>query len=82
MNIDIKDTISLNDNNEYLVISKANYNNAIYYYLIDENNHENIKFCVEKSENNSLLEIEDANLIKTLLPLFIENGKKIISDEA
>ena len=35
MNIDIKDVITLDDNNEYVVVNKVNYNDKNYYYLRD-----------------------------------------------
>ena len=79
MNIGIKDTITLNDNNDYLVISKVNYENNTYYYLIDVLNNENIKFCVEnKNTNNSIIEVIDQSLIQTLLPLFVDKAKDYI----
>ena len=81
MNIDTKDTITLNDNNEYVVISKINYQDSIYYYLIDLNNNENVKFCAEsKSKESTLIDIEDQTLIQSLLPMFLETSKDIIAD--
>ncbi|MCL2592142.1 MAG: hypothetical protein FWD82_02135 [Defluviitaleaceae bacterium] len=70
MDIDIKDTITLRDKNKYMVISKIDYHNNTYYYLINEVNSENIKFCLEKNERKTLIEIDDTNLIQTLLPIF------------
>jgi len=84
MNIDILDTITLSDKNEYLVVSKANYQSNTYYYLIDEKNNENIKFCMEKPETSSLIEISDANIIQALLSLFsdaVNNHKYLIDLE-
>jgi len=81
MNIDIKDTLNLSDNNSYVVVSKVNYGNYTYYYLIDKNNNENLKFCVWKPESNSLLEVEDKNLIQRLLPLFLEASSNAITKE-
>ena len=31
--IDIKDVLTLDDKNEYVVVSKINYESKIYYYL-------------------------------------------------
>lgn len=73
MNIDIKDRISLDDNNTYVVSGKTTYQNLIYYYLIDFNNIENVKFCYENLENNSMIEVEDEELVARLLPLFFES---------
>lgn len=77
MNIDIKDRVTLNDNNEYVVVSKTNYQKKTYYYLVDMNNNENIKFCVETS-NNSLSEVFEETIIQNLLPLFIKASKQFI----
>ena len=35
MNIDIKDTLMLDDKNEYVVVSKINVKDKYYYYLVD-----------------------------------------------
>lgn len=74
MIINIKDSLLLDDNNEYVVISKTNYNNKSYYYLLDKNNHTNVKFCY--SDNDDLLEITNPVLIQKLLPLFFKETKK------
>lgn len=78
MNIDIKDIFTLSDNNEYIVISKTNYQNKTYYYLVDTNNLENLKFCVE--DNDSLIEILDQELIRTLIPLLANEIKDDFKD--
>ena len=71
--IDIKDTIALSDNNEYVVVSKANYNDEVYYYLIDKNDSGNIMFCYQ--DNNQMVELTDKDLIVKLLPLFLKESK-------
>ncbi len=76
MTIEIKDTLTLDDNNEYVVISKVNYENKNYYYLLDKNNEENVKFCYE--DNEDLVEIDDKELTTKLLPLFVEVAQKEI----
>lgn len=76
--IDIKDTIALSDNNEYVVVSKANYNDKVYYYLIDKNDSGNIIFCYQ--DNNELVELTDKDLIVKLLPLFLEASKNELKD--
>lgn len=82
MNIDIKDIITLDDNNEYIVVSKINYQNNTYYYLVDKNNNTNLKFCIEnKNTGNSIIELEDKLLIQTLIHLFAENAKQFIDLE-
>jgi hypothetical protein len=77
MNIDIKDIITLNDNNRYVVVSKVNYQNNIYYYLITEDKTD-VKFCIEKKGTPILSELVDQKFIQTLLPLFVDATKKVI----
>lgn len=74
MIINIKDTLVLDDSNEYVVISKIFYDNKNYYYLLDKNNNSNIKFCFE--DNDVLVEIDDRKLITKLLPLFLKASQK------
>lgn len=76
MNIDIKDVVTLNDNIRYAVVSKVNYENNVYYYLSEIDNLSNIKFLVENKERNSLVEVEDKELIQKLLPLFVNESKE------
>lgn len=75
MNIDIKDVVTLSDNIRYAVVSKVNYGNNVYYYLTEIENIANIKFLVENKERNSLVEVEDKELIQKLLPLFVNETK-------
>ncbi len=75
--IDIKDVLTLSDGNKYGVVSKTTKDNKIYYYLVDTNDNSNIKFCYE-SRNESqidLIEVNDEELIKSLLLSFANNIK-------
>lgn len=74
MNIDIKDIITLSDNNEYIVTSKAKYDNKIYYFLIDINDNSNMKFLYE--ENDKLKEVTNYKIIEAIIPLLLEETKK------
>lgn len=78
MIINIKDTLTLDDNNEYVVISKVNYEDKNYYYLLDKNDLKNVKFCYE--DNEELVEINDKELITKLLPLFVKIAQKEINN--
>ena len=73
--IDIRDILILDDNNEYVVVSKITYEDKIYYYLVDKNNNGNLKFCYEKGDN--LVELNDKVLVTKLLPLFLDAAKSI-----
>ena len=74
--INIKDSLVLDDNNEYVVVSKVTYENKNYYYLLDKNNHTNVLFCYE--DNEELVEVTDKNLKTKLLPLFYEASKDLL----
>lgn len=77
MTINIKDTLILDDNNEYIVVSKIAYDNKHYFYLLDKNNND-VKFCYEEGEE--LVEIEDKKLTTKLLPLFLEAAQKEVNN--
>lgn len=79
MNIEYQDIITLNDNNKYIVASYATYNKITYLYLIDINNHLNIKIA-ELAKDNSLFILDDDEiiLINILLPLFYKNSNSDI----
>lgn len=79
MNMNIKDRIILNDNIEYLVISKIIYQSNIYYLLTNINDIKNIKICQEKNRKN-LIEIEDKNFISKLLPYFVKSSFQYIKN--
>lgn len=75
MNIDVKDKITLNNDKEYVVVSKINYQNKIYYYLIEANNQSSFKICYEKTGTNILVDSEDKDINTALVPLFAEQLK-------
>ena len=68
--INVKDTLVLDDNNEYVVVSKLNYENREYFYLVDINENRNLKFCYLNGDK--LVELENKELIKKLLPMFLK----------
>lgn len=74
--MNIKDLVTLSDDNEYQVISKTNYEGLVYYYLVDMNDISNIKFLYENGDK--LTEVDDPNLINRLLPRLLEEIKNII----
>lgn len=76
--INIKDTLVLDDDNEYVVVSKTNYNDKSYYYIINNKDNSDFKFCYQ--DNDELVEIEDDNLIKELIPLFFNSVKDVLID--
>ena len=69
--ININDIVLLSDNQEYIVVSKADYKNRIYYYLADTQNKGNLKFLY--LDNDELVEIQDLDVIKAISPMLIDN---------
>lgn len=72
--IDIKDYITLDDNNKYLVVSKIIYKEETYFYFVNLNNYSSFKILKLNQETGSLIETENQELIKILLPLFLKNS--------
>ena len=70
------DVLTLEDKNEYVVVSKVLYEDKNYMFLVDINNNKNIKFCYQ--DNDEVVESEDKDLNSRLLPLFYEQAKAII----
>ncbi len=82
MNIDVKDRITLSDNNAYFVVSKIEYQGKTYYYLIESSKMESFKFCYEKPETNVLVEVDDVALNRELTYLFANDMKQYINPES
>lgn len=76
MNIQFLDSLILDDDNEYIVVSKVHYNQQNHYCLVDKNNADNLKFCYE--DGDELVEANNKELNTILLPLFLEEGKKAL----
>ena len=74
--LNIKDIVTLSDDNQYQVISKTEYEGLIYYYIVDINDLTNIKFLYENIEY--LTEVEDPELIKKLIPILYNEIKDLI----
>lgn len=79
MDINIKDILTLDDDNRYVVVSKIYYNGKDYLYLVDVENNENLKICYLDGEE--LVENNSKDLNTELLPLFFGKVKKILKEE-
>ena len=79
MSIDIKDILTLDDNNKYVVVSKVYYEGKDFLYLVDVNNNANLKFCYV--DNDELVESNDKELNTKLLPLFFDEIKDMLPIE-
>ncbi len=80
MNINIKDVLTLSDDNRYVVASKAKYENKEYLYLIDIKNNENIKFCYLNGDE--VVESDDKELNTKLIPLFYDKIKPLFIEKS
>ena len=72
MNIEIKDLVTLDNDTQYIVKSKTNYNNELYYYFGNSKDENDFKILRFNKNNNKLIEFENSDLIKKLLPLFLK----------
>ena len=79
MSIDIKDILTLDDDNKYVVVSKVYFEGKDFLYLVDINNNANLKFCYV--DNDELVESSDKELNTKLLPLFFDEIKDMLPIE-
>lgn len=74
----VKDLVSLSDKNKYIVVQKIDYEGKDYYYLVDIDKNENIKFGYP--DNDEFVEITDSELIGKLIPIFGKQALEILND--
>lgn len=74
MKINIQDIIKLNDNNEYVVVSKVLIQNREYICIIDINDHTNMKYAEIKKEYINIINESEKELLDILIPLFYKNS--------
>ena len=77
--LDLKDIVTLDDDNKYAVVGKANLDNKMYYYLLDINDVSKYKFGYV--EDNALIVVYDKATIKKLVPLFATSLRGILKYE-
>jgi len=81
MNIEIQDVIKLDDKNEYVIVSKADFEQQTYIYIVNIN--DNTKFKIAKFLKDRLVEVEDnKDLIRKLIVLFYKNALDAIDVNA
>ena len=73
-----KDLVSLSDKCTYVVVQKTEYEGKTYYYLIDINKNENIKFGYQ--DNDEFVEITNPELIRKLVTIFGKQAIEIIKE--
>ena len=75
MHIEIGDTLTLEDNKKYIVVSMADYKNKLCIYLVNEDATVPM-FCY--LDGDELVEIEKPETIKELVPLFLETASPLL----
>ncbi len=75
MEIELLDVLTLDNNQEYIVGSIAKKDNNTYYCLLNKEKNDDIIIC-QRKENDKLTEVNNHELIKTLLPEFYKSIKE------
>ena len=66
--MNLKDLVSLDDKNTYVVVQKIDFEGKVYYYLVDIEKSDNIKFGYQ--DNDEFVEVKDSYLIQKLVSMF------------
>ena len=74
MKINIQDIITLNDNREYVVVSKVLIQNKEYICIIDIIDHTNLKYAEIKKDHINIINKDEKELLEILIPLFYKNS--------
>ena len=72
--IDVKDVLTLEDDKKYVVVSKIDYENKVFFYLVGVEEITDVKFGY--IDNDEFVEINDKELVTKLLPHFYKDVKK------
>ena len=64
------DVLTLDDNKQYAVVYKTEYNNKKYVYLIDQDDFTNTMFC--ECNDDDLEEVTEPEIIEQLLKKYQE----------
>lgn len=81
MNFEISDILTLNDNNDYVIVSIINYLNEDYAFLIDINNKNNIIYSKINNDKITVLDKKNKELINTLNKLFEKTTHEFLKNE-
>ncbi len=83
MTLEVNKVITLGNDEEYLIIEKAEKDGVEYYYIAELNNAEtdikdNYKIVISNNENGKtyIEEITGESKLKEILPLFLEKFSK------
>lgn len=73
MKVEVDNVITLDNDADYLVVNKLNYENNTYFEICNLNDNKDLK--IVKQEGNELVEFFDFELLDKLLYLFNEQNK-------
>ena len=69
MQIDIKDVLTLEDDSDYVVVSKIDYEGITYLYLVSLSDNDS---KIYKLKYDGVCEVTDANMIRILVPMLYQ----------
>jgi hypothetical protein len=72
-NIDLGDTLTLDDKKDYIVAGKTNYNKVNYLYLVNNTDYDMVFAAITNNKLIILNKKEDIILIDKLIPLFLQS---------
>lgn len=78
MKVEVDNVITLDNDADYLVVNKLNYENNTYFEICNLNDNKDLK--IVKQEGNELVEFFDFELLDKLLYLFNEQNKIYIEN--
>lgn len=73
MKVEVDNVITLDNDADYLVVNKLNYENNTYFEICNLNDNKDLK--IVKQEGNELVEFFNLELLDKLLYLFNEQNK-------
>jgi hypothetical protein len=65
---EVRNTITLNDDTKYMIMSKVNHEEVTYLFLMNIDNEKDYKFC-NLDKENKIFELKDGTKIKVIAPL-------------
>ena len=72
------DLVTLDDGKNYVVISKANYKDKLYYCFIEENDFKVLHYYYV--DNDELVSIDQDDIDQELIQMLYEDAKKGLND--
>lgn len=77
MQIDIKDVLTLEDDSDYVVVSKIDYEGITYLYLVSLSDNDS---KIYKLKYDGVCEVTDVNMIRILVPMLYQKASQTITE--